>query len=87
MRNLLFLSFLDSPRFLFTSPNRCIFTERKSRILPSSPPLMTNNRLPGQHQRGDSDSAGEIDDSEASRVQLDKITGDQAGQDCRNLDG
>ena len=48
---------------------------------------MTNNRLPGQHQRGDSDSAGEIDDSEASRVQLDKITGNQAGQDCRNLDG
>ena len=50
---------------------------------------MTNNRLPGQHLRGesDSDSAGEIDDSEASRFQLDEITGDQAGQDCINLDG
>ena len=30
---------------------------------------------------------GEIDDSETSRVQLDDITGDQAGQDCSNLDG
>ena len=40
---------------LHQSPNRCIFTERKSRILPSPPPplLMTNNRLPGQHQRGE----------------------------------
>ena len=38
-------------------------------------------------EESDSDSVGEIDDSEASRVQLDEITGDQAGQDCRNLDG
>ena len=29
---------------------------------------------------------GEIDDSETSRVQIDNITGDQAGQDCRNLE-
>ena len=35
-------------------------------------------------EESDSDSAGEIDDSEASWVQLDEITGDQAGQDCRN---
>ena len=37
-------------------------------------------------EESDSDSAGEIDDSEASCVQLDEITRDQAGQDCRNLD-
>ena len=30
---------------------------------------------------------GEIDDSETSRVQLDDITGDKAGNDCSNLDG
>ena len=35
-------------------------------------------------EESDSDSAGEIDDSEASQVQFDEITGDQAGQDCRN---
>ena len=38
-------------------------------------------------EESDSDGVGEIDDSEASRAQLDEITGDQAGQDCRNLDG
>ena len=51
-----------------------------------SPSWQITGYLDSTSKESDSDSAGEIDDSEASRVQLDKITGDQAGQDCRNLD-
>ena len=86
MKNLLFLSIVDSPRFLFMPLTRCIFTERKSWILPSPP-----RHIPGYQnstsEESDSDSVGEVDDREASRVQLDEVTGDQAGKDFRNLDG
>ena len=54
---------------------------------PAPTPLTTHTRLPGQRSARRAIVTGEIDDSEASRVQLDEITGDQAGQDCRNLDG
>ena len=54
---------------------------------PTPTPLTTHTRLPGQRSARRAIVTGEIDDSEASRVQLDEITGDQAGQDCRNLDG
>ena len=53
---------------------------------PTPTPLTTHTRLPGQRSARRAIVTGEIDDSEASRVQLDEITGDQAGQDCRNLD-
>ena len=52
-----------------------------------SPSRHIPEHLDSTSEESDSDSAGEIDDSEASRAQLDEITGDQAGQDCRNLDG
>ena len=56
-----------------------------------SPLPFPSRHIPGYldstSEESDSDSVGEIDDSEASRAQLDEITGDQAGQDCRNLDG
>ena len=76
MKNLLFLSILDSPRVeVMDSP------------LPS-PSRHIPGYLDSTSEESDShDSVGEIDDSEASCVQLDEITGDQAGRDCRNLDG
>ena len=43
--------------------------------------------LDSTSEESHSDSVGEIDDSETSRVQLDDITGDKAGNDCSNLDG
>ena len=43
--------------------------------------------LDSTSEESDSDSVGEIDDSEASSVQLDEITGDQAGRDCSNPEG
>ena len=56
-----------------------------------SPLPSPSRHIPGYldstSKESDSDSVGEIEDSEASCVQLDEITGDQAGQDCRNLDG
>ena len=92
MRNLLYPLFLDSPRFLFMPPSRyIIYGAEVTDSLPPPPPtptpLTTHTRLPGQRSARRAIVTGEIDDSEASRVQLDEITGDQAGQDCRNLDG
>lgn len=56
-----------------------------------SPLPSPSRHIPGYldstSEDSDSDSVGEIDDSETSRVQLDDITGDQAGNDCSNLDG
>ncbi|CAH3034858.1 unnamed protein product, partial [Porites lobata] len=56
-----------------------------------SPLPSPSRHIPGYldstSEESDSDSVGEIDDSEASRVQLDDITGDQAGRDCSNPEG
>ena len=53
-----------------------------------SPLPSPSRHIPGYldstSEESDSDSVGEIEDSEASRVQLDDITGDQAGRDCSN---
>ena len=85
MRNLLFPLFLDSPRFLFIPLSRCIIYGAE--VTDSPPPHDTYQATwTAAREESDSDSAGEIDDSEASCVQLDEITRDQAGQDCRNLD-
>ena len=88
MKNLLFLSILDSPRFLFMPPSRYIFygAEVMDSSLPS-PSRHIPGYLDSTSEESHSDSVGEIDDSETSRVQLDDITGDKAGNDCSNLDG
>ena len=88
MRNLLFPLFLDSPRFLFMPSSRYIFygAEVVDSPLPS-PSQHILGYLDSTGKESDSDSVGEIDDTEASRVQLDDITGNQAGRDCSNLDG
>ena len=56
-----------------------------------SPLPSPSRHIPGYldstSEESDSDSVGEIEDSEASRVQLDDITGDQAGRDCSNPEG
>jgi len=56
-----------------------------------SPLPSPSRHIPGYldstSEEGDSDSVGEIDDSETSRVQLDDITGDQAERDCSNPEG
>lgn len=88
MKNLLFLSILDSPRFLFMPPSRYIFygAEVMDSPLPS-PSRHIPGYLDSTSEESDSDSVGEIDDSETSRFQLNDVTGDQAGPDSSNLDG
>ena len=88
MKNLLFLSILDSPRFLFMPPSRYIFYGAEVMDSPfPSPSRHITGYLDSTSEESHSDSVGEIDDSETSRVQLDDITGDKAGNDCSNLDG
>ena len=52
-----------------------------------SPSRHIQGYLDSTSQESDSDNVGEIEDSEASRVQLDDITGDQVGRDCSNPEG
>ena len=88
MKNLLFLSILDSPRFLFMPPSRYIFygAEVMDSPLPS-PSRHIPGYLDSTSEESHSNNVDEIDDSETSRVQLDDITWDKAGNDCSNLDG
>ena len=85
--------FLHSPRFLLIPPSRYIFYGAEVTDSHPPPPHPPSRHIPGYldldstSENSDSDSAGEIDDSEDSSVKLDEITGDQAGQDCRTLDG
>ena len=92
MRNLLYPLFLDSPPCLFMPPSRYIIygAEVTDSLPPPPHPHPPHDTYQATwtavSEESDSDSVGEIDDSEASRVQLDDITGDQGGRDCRNLD-
>ena len=56
-----------------------------------SPLPSPSRHIPGYldstSEESHSNNVGEIDDSETSRVQLDDITWDKAGNDCSNLDG
>ena len=75
MRNLLFLHVVSR------------FTSISLRAPEPLPPHDTQaGYLDSTSEESDSDSVGEIDGSETSRVQIDEITEDQAGQDCRNLE-